>query len=156
MKSICGYLLLVVALIGRTAGAHAADEQPADGQRYYTHEPPVDGLKPSAKAWSEVVGKRVQVEGVSLGQFEKGIGPYIVLENGTVYVDRALDAAELNGRLVRVTGKLVKQEFKKAAPGSQGFEKNFFVYTLIDAKVEKIDKAAWPWMRLAEKAPTER
>ncbi|HEY2838620.1 MAG TPA: hypothetical protein VGJ26_05710, partial [Pirellulales bacterium] len=40
-----------------------------------------------AKRWSDTVGSTVAAEGIAWGFFEKGFGPYVVIDGARVYVE---------------------------------------------------------------------
>jgi hypothetical protein len=61
-----------------------------------------------------LVGSQVIVEGLAWGEFDKGLGERITLPYGEhIYlVDLDFKKKDLNGRLVRVSGKLTIQKMK--------------------------------------------
>lgn len=147
---------VVLALVALSCGvlvAQQANRQPEQlrGPQYYSHEPAVDNRKPDAKSWESYLGKQVQVEGLACGLFDKGVGPYLVMADGAMCYVQGLDdkPTEFDGRIVRAKGTLTKRTYEKSPPTSQGFAESFFVYALDDAKLTKLDKAEWPWLRAA-------
>jgi hypothetical protein len=122
--------------------------------RYRVVSPERENGKGHVRPWSEMVGSQVQVEGITWGAFVKGYDPYVIAENGNIYVPRALDGKEAwNGRPVRVTGRLGSQTIRAAAAGpvvSQGPANDVFFYTIEDAKVELIEQVKWPWLQVIE------
>jgi hypothetical protein len=122
-----------------------------EAPRYRVVSPDRENGKGHLRSWSELIGSQVQVEGITWGAFVKGYDPYVISENGNIYVPRALDGKEAwNGRPVRVTGKLGSQTIRAAVPGSQGPSNDVFLYTIEEAKVELIEQVKWPWLQVVE------
>ncbi len=137
------YLLVGLAFFfGNAATIFAEDTEP------YTHEMPAGGIKPDSKKWSEVVGKKVVIEGVAWGSLEQGFGEYVLLDGPRVYVENAgfLDKKAYGG-LVRVMGKLTLEVIPAAKPLSQGPTNEVQIYKLREVTWEKIDRVDWPWMK---------
>jgi hypothetical protein len=141
---LCGCVSVCIAAAPEVA-------QLIETPRYRVKSPERENGKGHSRPWSELIGSQVQVEGITWGAFVKGYDPYVIVENGNIYVPRALDGKEAwNGRPVRVTGKLGSQTIRAAAPGSQGPSTDVFYYTIEDAKVELIEQVKWPWLQVLE------
>jgi hypothetical protein len=98
--------------------------------------------------WDDVIGAEVFCEGLAWGEFSKGIGPYVILDVGRVYVGSGnLDKAKANGRIVRVSGVLEKLRMQKAPKGAQGYGSDFAYYHIRDPKIEIVERVEWPYLR---------
>jgi hypothetical protein len=123
-------------------GGEGADED------QFTHQPPVANVKPAPKRWSDVIGRRVQIEGIAWGAIEKGWGPYVIMNGSRVYVDSPdFLKGDVEGKLVRVNGVLQAQRIQRSPPGAQGAAVDFTIYKLSPAQSEKIERVTWPWMQ---------
>lgn len=134
-----------------TIGGSTYAQQPQS--REFTHQI-VNGKK-VAKPWSEIVGKRVQAEGLAWGAFEKGLGPRVILDHVAISV-RGVDFVkrDLNGKTVRVEG-ILRVEHARAAPvGAQGRREDIWIYHIDAERVEPIERVEWPWLQ--ESLPSNR
>lgn len=122
----------------------------AQGLDEITHDEPSNGTKPMAVPWREVVGKRVEVQGIAWGVFEKGAGEYIILNKAVVYTkDAGFLKASASGRLVKASGVLTLRKVKGGGMTSSGPNSDRDIFELAEIKWEFIDNVTWPWLRLS-------
>ena len=92
-------------------------------------------------AWNDMTGSVVDVDGLAWGAFEKGLGSHLVLPRGKVYLKNTdLLNSDLNGRLVRATGILMKSSVDAAPKGAQGYSQPFEYYYLDVVDISGIAK----------------
>jgi len=122
--------------------------QEAPQLELWSHDPPINGAKPSRRPWRDLVGKRVEVEGLAWGVFEKGPGEYVILNKAVVYVrDAKFLRAKAEGKLVRVRGVLDVRQIEAAEANAGGVGRQRQIFELHEVKWEFIDKVTWPWLR---------
>jgi hypothetical protein len=152
-KAFLGLLLgclLCGVILRSTHGDEPAQDRVIQTQQF-THEPPRNGTKPFSKAWDDVVGRDMVVEGIAWGSFEKGWGEYVILNGGKVYVSEAGFAKDpkqsVYGKLVRVRGTLTVRKLPPTPSTVAGTSSTASIFELANATWEAIDKVTWPWMR---------
>lgn len=118
------------------------------------HSTFVEGGTKRTIAWNDMVDRVVDVDGLAWGALEKGLGSHLVLansQNGKVYLRGAdLLEADLNGRLVRVSGVLRKTRVEAAPKFAQGYSKPFEYFYLDVVQISPIDR-----LELDQLLPTE-
>lgn len=143
-------LSLSVAMCGAGEPTRYGD---ANGSQLFTHEKPQGNEKPDSRVWKEIVGRNVVVQGLFWGAFEKGYGPYVIMNGSKIYIDSdKLPAAKVQGKLVEVKGKLVVQ-FQQAAPrNSAGIKLPLRIFKVRPTEYRILKRVDWPWMRLDNRA----
>lgn len=137
LRSIFAIGLLITLFLFAGAGSSDADTS--------TFEQ--NGQKQTI-GWDQMVGQIVTVDGLAWGANEKGLGPYLVLPNGRVYVhDVDLVNHDLNGRLLRVSGFLRRSRAPSAVSPqglpAQGYSTPFNYYYIDAFSAERIDKVTY-------------
>ena len=97
-----------------------------------------------------LVGSQVVAEGIALGTGDKGLGEQLTLPYGEhIYlVGPEYKKKNVNGRLVRIVGKLTIQHMKgtaqskkKRGPVPQGYNSDFDYYQIEVSECKVIEKA---------------
>lgn len=108
----------------------------------------IEGGRKHTVAWDDMMGSIVEVDGLAWGAFDKGLGPHVVMANHKIYLENIdLIEADLNGRLVRITGVLRKSRVDPAPRGAQGYSQPFEYYYLDTVAVNNIDKVKLDQLR---------
>ncbi len=91
--------------------------------------------------WDEMVDRVMTVDGLAWGARSKGLGAHLVFPMGKVYL-RGIDLidADLDGRLVRVSGILRKAAIGPVPQGVQGYPDRFDYFYLDLVQAGRIDK----------------
>lgn len=110
----------------------------------------VPGARP-AQHWADVVGSTVVGEGIAWGFYDKGFGPYVIIDGARVYV-AGLDKerGKLDGKLIRVTGTLEVHKQPAAPPTSQGVSQDVIIYSIHGATWKAIDRVEWPYLEVVD------
>ena len=145
--------LAVLSFIGEDLEVSAADKGKsivANGTNVFTHEIAQGSEKPDSHAWSEIVGRKVVVQGVVWGALEKGYGPYLMMNRSVVYIDsNSFPAAKLQGTIVEIEGELRLQKYRNVTTAA-GSSNDVDVYSIRPSQVKELPRVTWPWMRLAK------
>jgi len=143
-------------LFGSVSACGAGDNTKypeANGTKLFTHEKPRGSEKPHSRAWKEIVGRKVVVQGLFWGAFEKGYGPYVIMNGSVICIDSSkLPVEKLQGTPVEMKGKLVAQIQPAAARFSAGFKRPTRVFKIQPTEYRILKRVDWPWMRLENQA----
>jgi hypothetical protein len=121
----------------------------ANGTKLFTHEKPRGSEKPDSRAWKEIVGRNVVVQGLFWGTFEKGYGPYVIMNGSVIYIDsKKLPAVKIQGRLVELKGKLVVRYQPAGRKNSAGNSRPVRIFKVQPTQYRLLRRVDWPWMRL--------
>jgi hypothetical protein len=94
-----------------------------------------------------LVGKIVIVEGLAWGKGDKGLGERLTLPYGEAIYLAGVDfwKNDLNGRSVRITGKLTVQHMKAVTGLMQGYTSDFDYYQIKVTECVPIQKVTLPY-----------
>ena len=149
MKHLKLLLIAIFAMPVSCAFAQKAIE--IDAGPYSTF---VEGGTKRTIAWNDMVDRVVDVDGLAWGAMEKGLGAHLVLangQNGKVYLKGTnLLEADLNGRLVRVTGVFRKARMEAAPKFAQGYSEPFDYFYLDVVQISPVDR-----LEMDQLLPTE-
>jgi len=152
MQSVICAAAAVLVLLGSDRSVGAADKKKweiANGTSLFTHEMPAENSKPDSIAWKDAVGKSIVVQGIAWGGFEKGLGPYVIMNRSVLYVDSTrYPAVKLQGRPVELKGKLIVRNVPASKPGAQGYRRSLRVFLIQPTEYKILDRITWPWMQV--------
>jgi hypothetical protein len=146
IKKLCAHrwLIAVIALASFTHFAVCATLNGVDSQLRSKDKQSGSLGKP----WSQIVGKKVVIEGIAWEGGKEDIGGVVLLDSARMYIDNG-KFSENNaiGKLVRVVGILAVHHIAKAPPDDQGYPEDTDMYYIKNPKWEIINSVKWPWLQ---------